>query len=170
MRFHYIKSAMRIYIKCNQKPIISIMRNPTAMYCKLLHLAISPLGENITIAHNARCTDFLNVHAQNTRGKPYLKVQTLNTFYWWQLNALQVPGVSGIVKEKKQVRIEEANLWHLIKRRTRSAAFPTTSLNVTCEHSTVADPGFPVGGANPLGVLTSDAGTFRQKCVQKQKN
>ena len=29
--------------------------------------------------------------------------------------------------------------------------------------TTVADPGFPVGG----GVPTSDVGTFRQKCMRK---
>ena len=36
--------------------------------------------------------------------------------------------------------------------------------------ATAADPGFPIGGTNPLGVLTSDAGTFQWKHVQKQKN
>ena len=35
---------------------------------------------------------------------------------------------------------------------------------------TVADPGFFVGGADPLGALTSDAGVFWQKCMQKQNN
>ena len=38
-------------------------------------------------------------------------------------------------------------------------------------HYTVADPGFPVGGGRrPVGgAPTSDAYTFRQKCMQKQK-
>ena len=34
----------------------------------------------------------------------------------------------------------------------------------------MADPGFPIGGAGPLGVLTSDAGAFWEKHMQKQYN
>ena len=32
------------------------------------------------------------------------------------------------------------------------------------------DPGFSVGGADPFGVPTSDAGTIRQKRMRKRKN
>ena len=33
----------------------------------------------------------------------------------------------------------------------------------------MADPGFPVGGVDPLGeVWTSDVGTFQQKCMQQE--
>ena len=35
---------------------------------------------------------------------------------------------------------------------------------------TVADPGFPVGASSCRGVPTSNAGTFWQKCMHKQKN
>ena len=37
--------------------------------------------------------------------------------------------------------------------------------------SSVADPGFPVGGGvDPLeGAWTSDLGTFRQKCMQNER-
>ena len=35
---------------------------------------------------------------------------------------------------------------------------------------TAMHPGFPMGGADLYGVLTSDAGTFQRKCMQRQKN
>ena len=49
---------------------------------------------------------------------------------------------------------------------------PFTNPVGTLVTNAVADPGFPVGGAcTRYGrAWTSDAGTFRQKCMQKRKN
>ena len=40
---------------------------------------------------------------------------------------------------------------------------------IVLQPETVADPGFFVGGAGPIGaVWTSNMGAFHQKCMQKQ--
>ena len=48
----------------------------------------------------------------------------------------------------------------------------TVALHYKLHYSSVADPGFPVGGGVDLvgGTLTSEAGMFQKFCMSKQKN